>query len=71
MATLGGSEFEIESRQSDAGKIDQLVSSVQFLFFFCINYVDLAMNDSDTVAIQSEEKYGYVYLFSAMPTRIN
>ncbi len=30
MATLGGSEFETESRQSDAGKIDHMVSSVQF-----------------------------------------
>lgn len=40
-------------------------------FFFGINYDDLAMNESGTVAIQSEGKYGYVYLFSAMPTRIN
>lgn len=56
MASLGGSEFEIESRQSDAEKIGHLVSW-------------LAMNDSETIPIQSEWKYGHVYLFSAMPTR--
>lgn len=49
MATLGGSDFEIQSLQSDAGKISYLASSVQFFFHFFfvgINYDDLAMNDS-------------------------
>lgn len=39
MATLGGSEFEIESLKGDAGKINYLISPVQFfrlLFFVSI-----------------------------------
>lgn len=47
MATMGGSEFEIESLQGDAGK-NQLPDFIRTVFssFFCINYDDLAMNDS-------------------------